>query len=126
MDRTRSESGDADGAIGERAVSITQTDSALELYVTQDDKSARFAYRFDGKPSPIPGGTAVSHWEGATLVTETVRTIQGQTMTSKESRRLTAGGDEMVVETVLIVQHGYTLTGTQNYGAGKDVFVRVR
>jgi len=26
----------------------------------------------------------------------------------------------------VIVQHGYTLKGTQNYGAGKDVFTRVK
>ena len=45
-------------------------------------------------------------------------------MTTKESRRLNGG--EMVVETVLVVQHGYTLKGTQNYGSGKDVFTRVR
>jgi hypothetical protein len=32
----------------------------------------------------------------------------------------------MLVETVLVVQHGYTLKGTQNYGAGKDVFTRVK
>ena len=47
-------------------------------------------------------------------------------MTTKESRRLNDGGNEMLVETVLVVQHGYTLKGTQNYGAGKDVFTRVK
>ena len=47
-------------------------------------------------------------------------------MTTKEARRLGENGSEMLVETVLVVQHGYTLKGTQNYGAGKDVFTRVR
>jgi len=126
MDRTRSESAMQTEPVGSRTVTITQSETALELNMTQDGKSAVFAYRLDGKPSPIPGGSAVSHWEGGTLVTETIRTIQGQTVTSKESRHLVAGGDEMLVETVLVVQHGYTLSRTQNYGAGKDVFVRAR
>ena len=49
----------------------------------------------------------------------------GQTVTTKETRQLSADGSEMLVETMLIVQHGYPLRGTPNYGAGKDVFVRV-
>ena len=32
----------------------------------------------------------------------------------------TAG--ELTVESLLIVEHGYTLRGSQNYGSGKDVF----
>jgi hypothetical protein len=32
----------------------------------------------------------------------------------------------MQVDTVLVVQHGYSLRGSQNYGAGKDIFTRVR
>jgi hypothetical protein len=126
MDRTRSESAMQTEPVGSRTVTIAQSDTILELNITQDGRSTAFAYRLDGTPSPIPGGTAVSHWEAGTLVTETIRTIQGQTVTTKERRHLAGGGDEMLVETVLVVQHGYTLSGTQNYGAGKDVFVRAR
>ena len=41
---------------------------------------------------------------------------------------LAAGGNEMLVEKTVVVQHGYpdTLKGTQNYVAGKDVFVRAQ
>jgi len=46
-------------------------------------------------------------------------------VTTKESRRLNESG-EMLVETVLVVQHGYTLKGTQNYASGKDVFTRLK
>ena len=67
-----------------------------------------------------------THWDGTTLVTEMVRSINGQTVTTRESRRLTADETEMLVDTVLVVQHGYSLKGTQNYGAGKDVYTRVR
>ena len=126
MDRSRSESAMQADPIGPTTVVITQIPGGLEIATSRDSKTATIVYKLDGSASPIPGGTATSHWEGATLVTETVRTIQGQTVTTKESRRLNASGAEMLVETVLVVQHGYTLKGTQNYAAGKDVFTRVR
>ncbi|HJZ73980.1 MAG TPA: hypothetical protein VKE51_19710 [Vicinamibacterales bacterium] len=125
MDRSRSESAMQADPIGPTTVAITQTPTGLEIATTRDGRTATIAYKLDGSPSPIPGGSATSHWEGATLVTETVRDIQGQTVTTKESRRLNDKG-EMLVDTVLVVQHGYTLKGTQNYGAGKDVFTRVK
>jgi len=126
MDRSRSESAMQADPIGPTTVVITQTPTALQIATTRDGRTAAITYRLDGSPSQIPGGTATSRWEGPTLVTETVRDIQGQTVTTKEARRLGENGSEMLVETVLVVQHGYTLKGTQNYGAGKDVFTRVR
>jgi hypothetical protein len=96
----------------------------MQMTISRDGKTAMVTYRLDGSPSTIPNGTATSHWDGGALVTETSRTIQGQSVTTKEARRLNSAGDEMTVETVLIVQHGYTLSGTKNYGAGKDVYVR--
>jgi hypothetical protein len=125
MDRTRSESAMQADPIGPTTLVITQLPGGLQIATTRDSKTATILYKLDGSSSPIPGGTATSHWEGVTLVTETVRDIQGQTVTTKESRRLNEAG-EMLVETVLVVQHGYTLKGTQNYGSGKDVFMRVR
>jgi len=126
MDRSRSESAMQTDPIGPTTIVITQTPTSLQMAMTRDGRTASIAYRLDGAPSPIPGGTATSHWEGPTLVTETVRDIQGQTVTTKESRRLNENGSEMLVETVLVVQHGYTLKGTQNYSSGRDVFTRVR
>ena len=125
MDRSRSESAMQADPIGPTTLVIIQTPGGLQIATTRDSRTATIVYKLDGSPGPIPGGSATSHWEGATLVTETVRDIQGQTVTTKESRRLNETG-EMLVETVLVVQHGYTLKGTQNYGAGKDVFTRVR
>jgi hypothetical protein len=125
MDRSRSESAMQADPIGPTTVVITQAPGGLQIETTRDGKTAAILYKLDGSPSPIPGGTATSRWEGSTLITETVRDIQGQTVTTKESRRLNEAG-EMLVDTVLVVQHGYTLKGTQNYGAGKDVFTRVR
>jgi hypothetical protein len=126
MDRSRSESAMQADPIGPTTIVITQTSTGLQIATTRDGRTAAITYRFDGSPSQIPGGTATSHWEGPMLVTESVRDIQGQTVTTKESRRLSENGSEMLVDTVLVVHHGYTLKGTQSYGAGKDVFTRVR
>jgi len=126
MDRARSESPMYSDTAGPTTLAITQTDSELQMTRTRDGKTATITYRLDGRPSVIPNGTATSHWEGTALVTESVLTIQGQTVTAKETRRLSESGEEMLVDTVLVVQHGYTLAGSQNYGAGRDVFVRSR
>jgi hypothetical protein len=126
MDLTRSDSAIQTDPIGPTTVTIQQTALELRMTIARDGKTADVTYRLDGAPSAIPGGTATSHWDGASLVTETVRAIQGQTVTVNEVRRLNASGDEMLVDSVLVVQHGYTLKGTQNYGAGRDVFVRAR
>jgi hypothetical protein len=126
MDRSRSESAMQADPIGPTTLVITQTPAALQIAITRDGRTAAITYRLDGSTGQIPGGTATSHWEGLTLVTESVRDIQGQTVTTRESRRLNENGSEMLVDTVLVVQHGYTLKGTQNYGSGKDVFTRVK
>jgi hypothetical protein len=126
MDLTRSDSAIQTDPIGPTTVTIEQTALEMRMAIARDGKTANITYRLDGAPSAIPGGTATSHWDGGSLVTETVRTIQGQTVTMNEVRRLSAASDEMFVDSVLVVQHGYTLKGTQNYGAGRDVFVRAR
>ena len=52
--------------------------------------------------------------------------VRGVSVTTQQSRRMTADGSEMHVDSILEVQHGYTLAKTKNYGAGRDVYVRVR
>jgi hypothetical protein len=126
MDLERSESAKQTEPVGPTTVAIVQSAQDIVFTITRGDKSATATYRFDGRPSAIPGGSATSHWEGDALITEMVRTISGQTVTSKETRRLSASGEEMIVDNVLVVQHGYTLAGTKNYGAGRDVFVKAR
>jgi hypothetical protein len=126
MDLSRSESAMQADPIGPTTVAIDQTPTELKMTTTRDGKSTAIVYRLDGTPVAIPGGTATSRWNGSSLVTEIVRTIQGQTVTMNETRRLDAAGDELLVESILVVQHGYTLRGSQNYGSGKDVFTRVK
>ena len=47
-------------------------------------------------------------------------------MSSKQTLTLSPDRSEMSVERLVIVQHGYTLRGTQNYATVKDVFVRAK
>jgi hypothetical protein len=42
----------------------------------------------------------------------------------KETRVLAPTGREMTVETIVIVQHGYSMPGAKNYGTSKDVFTK--
>src|SRR5207244_13494319 len=52
------------------------------------------------------------YWDGQGLVTETVSTVQNApqgTMRTKQVRRLDPSGDEMTVQALLVVEHGYTL-----------------
>jgi hypothetical protein len=126
MDLSRSESAMQSDPIGPTTVAIEQTSAELKMTTTRDGKSTTVVYRLDGAPGQIPGGTATSHWSGSSLLTEIVRTIQGQTVTVNETRRLNAAGDELLVDSVLVVQHGYTVKGVRNYGAGRDVFTLVR
>jgi len=126
MDQTRSESAVQNEPIGPVTLVIAQTPAEVRIETTRAQGSSVVTYNLDGSEIKIPGGTAKSHWDGTTLVVEAVRDIQGQTVTTRETRRLSADGNEMLVETMLVVQHGYSLRGTPNYGAGKDVFVRSR
>jgi hypothetical protein len=68
---------------------------------------------------------ARAYWDGASLVTEGTRVVQGQTVSVRETRSLDGSGSEMTVRTLLVVQHGYTFKGAQNYGAATDVYRRV-
>ncbi len=109
-----------------RRVEISQTATELKIETTRAHGSSAVVYKLDGSENKLADGTATTRWDGSTLITETVRDIKGVTVTTKESRSLNAAGNEMSVDTILVVQHGYSLRGTPNYGTGKDVFTRVR
>jgi hypothetical protein len=125
MDPARSESAAQKDPIGPVTIVITQTRNALKMETTRAEGSSVVTYTLDGSEVQIPGGKAKTHWDGARLITEIERYVQGQAVTTKETRTLTAGGNEMVVEMTLVVQHGYSAS-TTNYGSGKDVYIRAR
>lgn len=66
---------------------------------------------------------ARAEWDGSRLIVTTVLTINGMTTKTGESLTLTNGGRELLVDTVLAVQHGYE--GSKADGHGRDVYVRV-
>ena len=78
------------------------------------------------KPPAEPIGTGQrAYWDGKQLVVERGGTISGQTVSSKQTLTLSPDQTELIVERVVIIQHGYTLKGTPNYATVKDVFARV-
>jgi hypothetical protein len=125
MDATRSDSAVQSEPIGPMTVVITQTPSDIRLETTTRRGKTIDVCKFSGAegiPTPEAG---IARWRGDTLVLDIVRDVRGQSVTIQQLRTLTAGGKEMVVESIVNVQHGYTQLGAKTYGAGKDVFVRV-
>ena len=126
MDPTRSESAMQADPIGPVMLVITQTPSELKIATTRAQKTTTETYKLDGSESKIAGGSAKARWDGSTLVIDAVHDVQGASVTTKEARSLASNGNEMIVETVVEVQHGYSIKGAKNYSAGKDVYTRLR
>jgi hypothetical protein len=126
MDPTRSESAMQGEPIGPVTVVIVQTPSQIQIETVSQRGRTVETYRLDGLDSALKTGLGHARWLGDQLVMDSVRDVRGVSVTTQQSRRMTADGTEMHVDSILEVQHGYTLARTKNYGAGKDVFVRVR
>ena len=111
-----------------RPISLTINQTATDVRVETargrgtEVQLAKFADR-GAIPTPETG---VARWRGATLVIDGVRDIRGQSVTVQHAMTLDAEGRELVVETTVNVQHGYSLNGAKVYGAGRDVFVRAK
>jgi hypothetical protein len=74
---------------------------------------------------PLGADAKLAYWDGQRLVLERGGAISGQTVSVKQSLTLDPASRELILERLVIVQHGYTLKGTKNYASVKDVFVRV-
>jgi len=128
LDMTRSASAVQNEPIGPTTLVIKQSATELTIETQRGDRTSAIVYR-PGSAEALSNRTNRSnlltsmwYWEGPKLVTETVRDINGQTVRTKEVRSLDAGGTEMSVDTLLVVEHGYSLRGAQNYGSGKDIY----
>ena len=111
-------------------VTFVITQSAAEVVIETRRRTATSERRYpigSAEPTAQPTGAGAmrAYWNGATLVTEGTRVVQGQTVSVRESRALDATGTQMTLDTLLVVQHGYTFKGAQNYGATKDVYRKV-
>jgi hypothetical protein len=128
MDEGLSESPTYEGFVGPVTWVIRQSPRQLIVEIRRGPKATTLTYTlYDKPPTGVASGGVPSYrgyWLGDRLVTETAQNIQGQTVTTKEIRMLQQE-NQMYVERIVQVEHGYTLKGTQNYGAAKDVFRRV-
>ena len=105
-----------------------QADQISIESTTGDAKSITTIYPIVPAPKPpadpLGAGLARAYWEGKRLVIERGGTISGQTVSMKQSLTMDPASGELIVERLVIVQHGYTLKGAQNYSTVKDVFAR--
>ena len=125
MDLERSESAMQGGPVGPVTVVIKQTPEELVIETRRGENVDSVTYKVapnEKSAGPMEGVPASrAYWDGVRLVTETARPVQGQTVTTKEVRYLN-GPTEMMVESILEVEHGYTLRGVKTYGMARDVF----
>lgn len=130
MDLSRSQSAQQGEAIKTVTFVITQLPMQVRIETTRGNEKENVLYPLTKSRASVsagPGssaGQAEAYWDGDKLVTETQRTVSGQTVTVKEARTLGPAGADMTVETTVIVQHGYSMPGAKNYGTSKDVFTR--
>jgi hypothetical protein len=135
MDPSRSESAHQAVPIGKVVLVVKQTptDITIETRRTEAGKTAVqnevLAYKLNGvetthlvrENEPVK---TKAHWDGRKLVTETERTVNGASVTTRDVHELNATGKELKVEKTLLVQHGYQSESGKSYGTGTDVFVK--
>jgi len=139
MDVKRSETaGQAPEMLRRTPVTMIITQSPSELIIETDADGTRELVRYSfarKQDPPRPVGTsgsndstvqeALAEWKGDYLQTMAVLSINGKAVTKTASRTLDPSGNEMTVESRLIVQHGYEYNGA-NVGTAKDVFIKQR
>jgi hypothetical protein len=130
LDRGQSESPNQSEPIEPVKLTITHDSEQIVIETMRSGKPMvrkfpiDLSARRDGSASPSVAPRA--YWDGARLVTEGAMTIQGQTVSTRETLSLNATGSEMTIERLVVVQHGYSFRGAQNYGTAKDVYTRSR
>jgi hypothetical protein len=108
---------------------IAQSEGQIRIDATRGNERDSVLYPLTKSRAAVSSdatGDAQAYWDGDRLITETHRTISGQTVTVKEARALSANGQDMIVESTVIVQHGYSMPGARTYGSSKDVFTRAK
>jgi hypothetical protein len=123
LDNARSDAAAYSDAPGSVRASITQSATSIQIDTTTSRGTTSVTYPFATADTPPPG-TPVARWRGESLLTEAIRDVRGQSVTVQQTRWLADEGREMIVESVINVQHGYSALGAKTYGASRDVFVR--
>ena len=125
LDHARSDAAAQAETPGPVTIVIKQSATELHITTTTTRGTTDMRYLFVAADAPPLTTGPNARWQGDTLVTHAVRDVRGQSVTVQQSRRLDAGGNEMIVESIVNVQHGYSASGAQTYGASKDVFVKL-
>ena len=129
LDISRSNSAAHGGAPRPVTLEITQTATEIRIKTVTEEGATTLSYGLAGPDNATLASTTgvpTARWKGTILQTDAIRDIRGQSVTVQQSRQLSADGNEMTVDSIVNVQHGYTLSGAQTYGASRDIFVRVR
>jgi hypothetical protein len=129
LDVSRSNSAAHSGAPRPVTLEIKQTAGEISIRTITEEGSTTLSYAIAQTESPTLASTTgppTARWVDTTLMTDVIRDIRGQSVTVQQSRQLSADGNEMTVDSIVNVQHGYSLAGAQTYGASRDIFVRVR
>ena len=129
MVAARSESPNQTPPVTEMTFVIQQASDQVQLDVTSGTaRPISVTYPLIPTPKlpadPPTADERRAYWDGGKLVLERGGTISGQTVSTRQALTLSADGSEMIVERLVIVQHGYTLRGTRNYATVKDIFTR--
>jgi hypothetical protein len=116
--------------VTEMTLTIQQTPSDVRIeWLSGTEKPSVTVYPIGPPPKqptePLGADAKLAYWDGQRLVLERGGAISGQTVSMKQSLTLDPNARELILERLVIVQHGYTLKGTKNYATVKDVFARV-
>lgn len=126
----RSESPEQTPPVKSIVLDISHSDAALNVSANRDGRTSATSYPIDNAPTPAAGtvgaGTTRAYWDGRRLVTWRAGNVQGQTVSIKETFEINADASEMIVETTVEIQHGYTMKGAKNYASSRDVFTKTR
>jgi hypothetical protein len=123
LDASRSDASAYD-APGPVTMAIKQSPADIHITTTTTRGTSDITYKFVSADAPPLADGPNARWQGETLVTHSVRDVRGQSVTVEQRRRLSADGREMTVESIVNVQHGYTVAGAQTYGTSTDIFMR--
>jgi hypothetical protein len=128
MDASRSESPVQNDPVKSMTVVIRQAPYEIGIETKRDDRVQTITYR-PGSPDALSGGAGRSgllasiwYWQGDKLVTETLNDVNGMTVRTRGIHTLQSGGAELSIESLVVVEHGYTLRGGKNYGSVTDIF----
>lgn len=110
---------------------IAQSSDEIRIDITSGtSKPISMVYPLGPMPKqpsePLSAGQSQAYWQGDKLIVERGGTINGQTVSAKQTLTLNPDRSELTVQRLVIVQHGYTLKGTPNYATVTDVFSRAQ